>query len=507
MTDRRAGAPAREGGWNVMTSCRLAPQGRGRTMIRSGLVLLLGLGVVGCTDNTAWRPDSPMACPGDGCDRTFIEHNEARDPDHQAFDLAYVEFTERGNLFDHARMEQVVEYVRERAASPDGVLAVVFVHGWKHNAAAGDTNIESFRGLLEKGAMATTSKRRVVGIYVGWRGLSVTPPVIEEISYWERKAAAEQVGRRDVTKLLLELERAVIDDDAPNKNLYLVVGHSFGAAIVLSALNEVLLERIVAAAPAKDCDAAAKPDCACVETRPFGHGVVLLNPAIEANEAFQLKQAEGQRCFGANQARLMHVISSDADDATNKYFRVGQWIDMLNWRETKLDRVVNGQPVRFSESDLDTITVGNYPPFQTGQLCDSQIAPENRRPECRLDDGRPKRCVITGTDRRWYYITYVHNEDCVPADDRAQHIPVASHEPVAFIQTDQGFIKDHNDIFRPGVVAYLAAIVSEARFRRASAHGSIKDETFRPGCINPDGGWFDFGSCFQTYEAVFGANK
>jgi hypothetical protein len=403
-------------------------------------------------------------------------------------------------------MEQVIDYVHDRATSPEGVLAVVFVHGWKHNAAPDDGNVASFRGLLESATKVMKGRRRVVGIYVGWRGLSVETEPLMEISYWERKAAAEQVGRRDVTELLLELERAVIDDHAPNKNLYLVVGHSFGAAIVLSALNEVLLERIVAALPAKDCDAA--PDCACVETRPFGHGVVLLNPAIEANEAFQLKQALADRCFGENQVHLMHVVSSDADEATNEYFRIGQRIDMLNWRETELDRTVNGRPVHFLESDLDTITVGNYTPFQTGQLCDGQIAPEKRRPECRLDDGRPKPCVITGTDRRWYYITYVHNEDCVPRDDRAQHIPVGSHEPVAFVQTDQGFIAGHNDVFSPGVVAYLAAIVSEARFKRARAHsGSIEGEPFRDGCVNPEGGWFDFGNCFQTYEGAFGANK
>ncbi len=482
---------------------KLAPQVRDSIMIRSGLILLLGFGIAGCTTNTAWRPDGPMECSATaaGCDRTYLEK-------HEKFDLAYVEFTERGNLFKRKRMEETLDYIRGLAARPEGVLAVVFVHGWKHNAAPGDTNLKDFRELLETAAAdKLNGNRRVVGIYVGWRGLSVKAEPLKEISYWERKAAAEQVGRRDVTALLLELERVVIDDGAPNKNLYLVVGHSFGAAIVLSALNEVFLERIVDAPPAKDCDAIATPGCTCVETRPFGHGVVLLNPAIEANEAFQLKQVMAGRCFGKNQLHLMHVISSDADDATNRYFRVGQWIDMLNWRETELDREVNGQPVRFSESDLDTITVGNYAPFQTGQLCDSQIAPENRRPECRLDDGRPKPCAITETDRRWYYITYVNNENCVPAQDRAQHIPFAPHEPLVFVQTDQGFIKDHNDIFTPGVEAYLAAIVSEARFKRALAHsGSIEGEPFRPGCIAPEG-WFNFGGCFQTYEAVFGAQK
>lgn len=79
-----------------------------------------------------------------------------------------------------------------------------------------------------------------------------------------------------VTELLLRLEHEVIDDNPEhaNRNLYFVTGHSFGGAILLSALNEILLDLVVE----------ATADDACVESRSFGHGVVLLNPAIEANE-------------------------------------------------------------------------------------------------------------------------------------------------------------------------------------------------------------------------------
>jgi pimeloyl-ACP methyl ester carboxylesterase len=428
------------------------------------------------------------------CDHTTIEH-------HDAFDLAYVEFTERGNVFDRARMQHVLDHVAQRAQSPAGVTAVVFVHGWKHNARAHDPNIDDFGGLLESvAANAAVSRRPIVGIYVGWRGLSVTAPGIKELSYWERKAAAEQVGRGGVTELLLRLERAVTDDDAPNKNLYLVVGHSFGGAIVLSALNQILLERVVAARPAKDC--AAIGSCACVESRPFGHGVVLLNPAIEANQAFQLKQVVSQQCFGPNQVRLMHVISSDADRATNKAFRTGQTLDMVSWKETDLDWQADGRNLRFAEFELDTITVGNFTPFQTGQLCDASLPLPDRRPECRLD-GRPQSCLETSSDRRWEYISYVGDEKCVPESDRPQHIPVASNEPLAFIQTDDAFIADHNDVFNNNVIAYLAAIVAEARFKRARAvSGSAHDEHFRPGCITAEQE-FEFGPCFEAFQGVF----
>jgi len=73
-----------------------------------------------------------------------------------------------------------------------GVLTVVFVHGWKHNASAEDENVASFRKLLPKVAKMTPT-RRVIGVYVGWRGLSIDwGDWLTNISYWDRKATAEQ---------------------------------------------------------------------------------------------------------------------------------------------------------------------------------------------------------------------------------------------------------------------------------------------------------------------------
>jgi hypothetical protein len=333
---------------------------------------------------------------------------------------------------------------------------------------------------------------------VAWRGLSVEAPGIQELTYWDRKTAAEQIGKGGVTELLLELEHAVNDAGDPNKNVYLVTGHSFGAGIVLSALNEILLERVVTAPQVKGCDRATSLDCACVETRPFGHGVVLLNPAIEANEAFQLKEAVAERCFGPNQVRLMHVISSDADRATNKVFRVGQWLGMLKWKEAQL---LNDGASRGHEYSLDTFTVGNYLPFQ---------------PVCRRRlNGRPSDCVRESG--AWDYVSYAGRPECVPMDDRLDHIPVRHNEPLAFIQTDDAFIGDHSDVFTNNVAGYLAAIVVEAACKRASSASESADrkpypdgcvkptQIIRDGCVEDDK--FDFGVCFNTFRTEFVKEK
>jgi hypothetical protein len=439
------------------------------------LLLIAGPILIGCTPNEAYRTARPASCTTPDCTNapdTFIERQDG-------YDLAYVEFTERGNVFDRGRMKQVLEHVAAQARyDPDnpeqGVFTIVFVHGWKHNARTDDGNVQSFRKLLRQvhdiaNQNPMGSPRKVIGVYVGWRGLSVDLNPFTQATYWERKATAEQVAKGGVTELLLRLEREVVDDQRPNRNLYLVAGHSFGGAVVLSALNEIFLERVAAAT-------AKKPDETCVRSRPFGHGVVLLNPAIEANEVFQLKELVAETCFVASQPRLMHVISSDADLATNKAFRIGQWLGVnLSWRQAPLSRGFNGADVQFQETELDTITVGNFIPFQTGQL------------------------DWDSTESGWRYRSCVGDElECIDAAHAAQHIPAKPNEPLAFIQTDRAFIADHNDVFNDHVSAYLAAIVAENRYKRMLDDESVSDRRLPQECQSGD-----FGPCFKRYQNEF----
>jgi hypothetical protein len=279
---------------------------------------LLVLALVGCAANRA-RQD-------------VVIHPNAD------FDLAFVEFTERGNVFDRDRVQTVLSHVATLAKRPDGVLVVVFTHGWKHNASPTDPNVVSFTEWLNRLARLEIAKgrrnRRVVGIYVGWRGLSLGPGPLANVTYWDRKAVAGEVGRGGVTEFLLRLEHVLVDKTDQNKNLSLVVGHSFGGAIVLTALNDILLDRVINAEGGHRCGEKSKPGCTeCFKTRPFGHGVVLLNPAIEANEVLQLKEAVAQTCFARDQSpvdarhqlgqRSMRRISIPSRSATSSPSRPG----------------------------------------------------------------------------------------------------------------------------------------------------------------------------------------
>ena len=75
------------------------------------LLSIAGAMLIGCTPNEAYRTALPANCAtpdcGDAPD-TFIEK-------HDGYDLAYVEFTERGNVFDRERMQHVLDHVAAQA--------------------------------------------------------------------------------------------------------------------------------------------------------------------------------------------------------------------------------------------------------------------------------------------------------------------------------------------------------------------------------------------------------
>ena len=492
--------------------------------------------LMACAENKAWRSAEPTDCPtGENCDESYLAHHTITYEEGKSveFDLAFVEFTERGNLFDPRKSEEVVNYIKEATESPGGAIILVFTHGWKHNASVTDSNVASFRKLLAKTAAGVTTQRKVIGVYIGWRGQSVKIPLIEELSYWERKNVAEKVGKGGVTEFLLKIERAVIEGNQvqtiydPNKNIFLVTGHSFGGAIVLAAMNEVVLERIIEASRSDDCQTDNETACDCVTAKPFGHGIVLLNPAIEANEGFRLKQAVASRCFGENQIEIMHIVSSDADKANKFAFPLGQSLGMLKWNEVSLNREIAGTQFTFDENELDTQTVGNFKPFQTAQICSQEVsegatASSETEVDCETDN-IPARCSVSRevkvpgsqTDKQWTYISFEGDPKCVNHDEKSRHIPVGANEPISFVQTDEDMIRDHNDIFTDQMMAYLASIVAKARCDTANSWIASGNNSEKAIC-NPDeipdecfdnGTEFNMWSCFEAYQKEYSQFK
>lgn len=445
-----------------------------------------------CVSNAPFRTGDGRVCAGQdsGCG-PYYERNDG-------YDLGFVEYSERGNDFFPQQTMKVLENITDIVSPKDkslgnGVAIVVFVHGWKHNASTDDPNVVSFKKTLKQISEAKNAKgvrllgaKKVVGVYVGWRGMSFHGLQMENLTFWDRKATAEEVGRGGVTELLLSLEH--ISKSKPN-NLMLTVGHSFGGAIALSALHDVLLYKMKAAELGEPLVA-------------FGDGVILLNPAIEANQGLLLKESSMRLgAMGRDLPTLMYVISSRADKPTNKFFVWGQFFGVtLNWSQKHLGREYYGRKYSLSERELDENTIGNYPFFTTARMEDR----DSEQPFVKLMS-LPSPADNSGLDAAMERVLSIRraqnlgmwkiNSYCETGQWSDERLPCFENDPVDFLSVPKTFIESHNDVFNNNVTAFLTAAVRKSLWDRSDK----KDPT---GYCFVDGK-FSLEKCFTYYRESY----
>lgn len=447
-------------------------------MIMKILLILGACLLAACTGNTPIRDDKVATCDIiESCSSSYYEV-------HPSYEIGFVEYSERGNDFDPTRTQQMLDRLKQYSAS-DKLAIVVFVHGWKHNAEQDDENVISFtKALANLAESGVLTDRKLVGVYVGWRGLTLHGLGSENITYWDRKSVAEEVGRGGVTELLTQLEQI---DRSRKENYLVIVGHSFGGAITLSALHDQLLERL-------------QNQQAGLPVRAFGDAVIMLNPAIEANLGLLLK--ENSLKVGASGVRalpLLYVISSEGDTATGFPFFAGQWLGVnLTWSQVDLMRNYNGKTFKFTEETMDTTTIGNYSLFHTTLIKE----PDRNKAMDRLSMDAPS----TGVNKpmasikviedtkfgEWELVSYC-TTDGKNGNPDVPRMPCYSNEPVNFIYTADSFIADHNDIFNPAVIAFMSTAVSKAYYETAN----VAFDKCRAG--GQPGGDFLFSACFEHH--------
>ena len=82
------------------------------------------------------------------------------------YSLSVIEFDDQGWYQDMEQREALMNFLDETAN--EDLLIVVFIHGWKHNAASADGNLRSFRALLRDARASEAQRaisRRVLGVY------------------------------------------------------------------------------------------------------------------------------------------------------------------------------------------------------------------------------------------------------------------------------------------------------------------------------------------------------
>jgi alpha-beta hydrolase superfamily lysophospholipase len=429
-------------------------------VVRGVLVLVFVAGAVALASRVAHRPlrtpmDGPPSAPtttsqqrigADEAHRETLGH--AAIEDHGRFRVGIVEFDDQGRFWSRGQYDQVIADLRRVYDENNGVQTLVFAHGWKHSADVCDPNLACYRDLLASfGEQEGDSGRAVYGIYIGWRGLSISAPGLEELTFWSRKETAHRIGNGDVVELLATLEaiHRREREQSPNTRLT-TIGHSFGGAVVYSALSGSLKERLAT-------HIATPPDRRRLFAG-FGTLTVLVNPAFEATryDSIDRMLALSAGAFDVRNPRVLVTVASEGDTATQYAFPAGRWLSTLF--QSSRDRDQTSQMLR---------TVGNYTAFATHRLDapsgtgGAEDAGEQGGCLCSINTSQ-----ATSTDAALAMQAPASGEEEFFGNTRLTTLAdnPQARSPMIVVRADRGVIADHNDIWSPRFVDFLSSLIT-----------------------------------------------
>jgi hypothetical protein len=222
------------------------------------------------------------------------------------YNLAFVEFGEQGSYQDPTQLENALALVK----STPRPLVVTYVHGWQNNARSGDA--ERFSKLLHdlsEAPIVRNAHFHVIGVYLGWRGQLTKVPVVKELTFYSRKAAAERLASNfDCYDAIAAVSEAARKDHNSDGQYTILIGHSFGGLVV---------ERSVAHAINAEIHGHAEP----AKSLPADL-ILLLNPASDSVLTRQMIAALYSRHL-ENTREFVVSWTSTADAATGTAFPIG----------------------------------------------------------------------------------------------------------------------------------------------------------------------------------------
>ncbi len=428
------------------------------------LVFFLLPFLASCAPLIKYRADyqpCSSARPEQDCKDSAIEDRQSAAD--AAYMLGFIEFDDQGQLFDRQQLRAIMDRVQQTASDND-FIAVVFVHGWKHNAKAGDDNIDEFRNALIRLSRAerALSKQRglkprsIVGIFLGWRGLSLSWPVLKELTFWDRKDTAHKVGHGAVTEVLTRLDAIRQANDTRNpakRSRLIVVGHSFGGAVAYSAISQILESRFITSSGNTN---GGNGGAVNSDATGFGNLVVLVNPAFEALLYSPLHDMSSERMiYPESQLPVLAVLTSEADDATKIAFPASRWFSTLFEKELNVKNTYGGKTETLSEHDADITALGHFVPYQTHKLTAAGTAEAAAR-ELNSPEERVK--TIDEASQAWEQdvpggsITF-------PGSVLTRGPGSAARDPYMVIKVDKALIPNHNDIWDPRVQEFVSDII------------------------------------------------
>lgn len=411
-------------------------------LISAGSNILLS----GCASNAIYRSDyTPCAVSAqNACDQNAIQiHNAGTSTEYS---LGFVEIDDQGQMRDRKQMEALLDTLYQRAGK-ESLLLTVFVHGWHHNASPGDQNIESFKhnlamlSALEHRRSGIGTPRQVAGIYIGWRGESIELPPFNYLTFWDRKNTAQDVGYLGISELLIKLEEITHVNNVMNPDLksrLVIIGHSFGGAVVFSATSQILASRFIDSKEGKAYSG---------DAGGFGDLVVLLNPAFEALRYAPFYDMAQARCsyFPGQKPRLL-VLTSEADDATGILFPMGRYFSTVFETHNDVQRSACGYAFELDEGEADRHTIGHYQPLISHTL--KPLANEQNLIVASHDNIKdiwnsqtPGGSTVFGST----ILTHLNN--------------TTPQNPYLNIKVDEAIINGHNDVFNDKVMEFIRLLI------------------------------------------------
>jgi hypothetical protein len=139
------------------------------------LLTLCALSTLSCTLQPPYRGVGlrPQPIPFEQRERYLKELKDVSVENYNTFKVAIVEFNDELTLARAGQLEAAAAAIKELPSDRPATV-VLFIHGWGHNARVGDPHLLGFETVLA--ALARDEKQSIIGIYVGWRGLSLRGP-------------------------------------------------------------------------------------------------------------------------------------------------------------------------------------------------------------------------------------------------------------------------------------------------------------------------------------------
>jgi len=417
------------------------------------LILLTSIAVAACVPNAAFRTriaedaglcaGQPDGCADDVWHRLSPVGEEITAATRHPVHLGFVEFDDQGALHRPELKDALIERVRA-LGTQHPLLIMVFAHGWKHNASAGDPNVKDFADELRRIAAADElvcagrpcADRHVVGIYLGWRGLSATLEPFKELSFWNRKSRAHRVGTDGAMEVLADLKKI---DAAQGDNRLVLVGHSFGGALLYTATQQLLMR-----------------DTAFLNqgtvSRMAADLIVLVNPAFEAARFTSLERRGRMLKHSLTQRPILAVFTSRDDTATSKAFPIGRTLGTLFQQHSSAE-----------QRRQNRTALGHYEPFQTHDLDLRSAAPGNQKETLQLSGFAEYACG-------WQNFQVGASDTWSIGDIALRRRPrmtqgTLRQDPYLNVSVDRGIIASHSDIWGERFSEFLYRFVAVQSLR------------------------------------------